>query len=85
MSGSEAVRAELHSVLHDLADALRAGRSREFLDQSIRHAMVLADLAGIKAGVVRSLLDSLQNDLRQREPIDAAYYASQLALAADRL
>ena len=81
-----AIRAELRAVVHDLAELLLApGSQRHVLIDGIRHALALADLAGIPPGVLRTLLRNLQRDLAGKAPIDHGYFAAQLTSAADRL
>jgi hypothetical protein len=81
----QAVRTELRGVLYDLADALLVHAARPELLEAIRHAWVLADLAELDAGLVRTLLRNLQRDLRGEGSLDSVFFANQLNGAADKL
>ena len=79
----EAVRAELRALLYDLADSLLDHADRAQLQDAIRHAWVLADLADMEEGLVRMVLRNLARDLQGSE--DRAHYARQIQNAMDRL
>jgi hypothetical protein len=84
---TDATRAELRALLHELSDALfSSSNGRHVLLDGIRHAWVLADLADVREGLVRTLLRNLQRDLAQRPAeCERAYFARQLTSAADQL
>lgn len=86
LDASAAVRAELRGALHDLAELLLTpGHHRHVLVDGIRHALILADLAGVDEGILRTLLRNLQRDLAGAAAVERGYFAQQLTIAADRL
>lgn len=82
---SAALRTELRTALHELADTLleHGGRHRHL--DAVRHAWILADLADVGEGPVRIALRELARQLRAGDGHDPAHHANLLTLAADRL
>jgi hypothetical protein len=85
LSPEAAVRGELRSALHDLADALLSDAPRANLLDAIRHAWILADLADLDEGLPRTLLRNLQRELMGQAPINPAHYVDQLTFAASKV
>ena len=80
-------RAELRAALQDLTDLLLdPGNHRQVILDGIRHAWILADLAEVGEGVLRTVLRNLQHDLHsQPASVERHVVAQQLSSAADHL
>ena len=84
---NDAVRTELRSALHDLADLLvEPGPHPYRVLNSIRHLWALSHLAVLedhRKERVHELLHELGNAVVSREPIDRHAFANRLIVAAD--
>ena len=85
-SPGDAVRSELRLALHDLSDVLqdRGYEPAQVMD-AVRHASILADLAEVRDGVVPLLLRNLEHDLSGHKNLEAHFFATELASAANRM